>query len=294
MSDDVEQPDPTIKVRRDLTEIRQLAGHLHDQANHHAADRLMPGGRALVELGPVARADDVAERIEAAEHINASRYGEPNQIDLSHIEDQDDDQIALQQLLDWTDKWRADTGSTPAQHPTIADEAQWLTSALDWAVDNVNPADWRRFTADINRVRVRLENVLYAGTRQTRSQATCIDDDCDRQPRLVKQYGPTEQLDGWRCPACKTFYGREAFARAKLRHMSSRGAERFVLLQDARDVVTDKERKDGGRPERTFRQWMLDCRIVAYCDTTTRQTFVYWPDVRMLDLTTPRRDRPTL
>jgi hypothetical protein len=278
--------DPTLRVRRDLSEIRRLAGWLEDQALHHFADRLMPGGRALVELGPVARAEDVAERIEASEHWNAAHYGETSLRDLSHLDDQDDDVVALSSMLFWSDAWREETGSTPERRPTISGEAQWLASAIDWAWDN--EAHWDDFCADVNDVRVRLENVLYAGVREERSQATCIEEACERKPRLVKVWGGDEESDSWKCPSCRTRYDKAAFARAKLRHMASRGAERFVKVQDARDVILE-----GGRPERTWRKWMSECRVLAYCDVVTHQAFCWWPDVRFLDLTTPRRRRHT-
>lgn len=46
--------DPVTKAARDLSAIEDLWVHLTSQAIHLAGDRLMPGGRAMVAMGPEA------------------------------------------------------------------------------------------------------------------------------------------------------------------------------------------------------------------------------------------------
>lgn len=281
-----ESQDPTVKVARDLTEIALLTGWLEDQALHRSADRLMPGGESMAAIGPMSPLSRW-DAVEFIEQWNAGHYREPSAVDLSHLNDEPEDPDLLTSILFWSEDWRGRTGSKMPDHPTIGGEAMWLGSALRWAYEN--EAHWDDFARDVNRVRVNLENLLHRGERDSRTRVPCVD--CGKL--IIRVYRDHAVEDYYKCPrsACHKTYTQKQFDDAKARHFRSQGADKFVKLQDARDVVTDKSRPDGHRPLRTFNKWIQDGEVETMRDPRTGQRFVWWPDVRRLDLATPRRKR---
>jgi hypothetical protein len=268
---DNEQPEPSelTKVARDLSEIEAMHGALEDQAVHKATDRLMPGGHAMVMLSPVADP-------EAWEHVFEAREALGRSID--HIDDEDADwETPLQSLRWWSGKWRAELASESDFRPTLTTEAGFIRQVLEWAWENVE--DWDQFAKDVRAARVRVENTLYAGNRADRTRVPCIEEGCGI--RLIKVYGETVAWDHYKCPGCKRRYDVDEFVRAKLHQLDSEGAARWVRLQDAMGSID--------RPERTFRKWLLECKVAAKCEVKSRQVWVWWPDVRLADLDTPRR-----
>lgn len=274
-----EETDPTLKAARDLREIVYLANSLEDQAEHKAADKDLPGGKAMLELAPATTLTAVDDQLEAAEHWNAAHYGEPGQIDLSHVDDMGLDVVALTDLLFWSEDWRDRTGSTMPKRPTIQSEANWLASALTWAVDNeIHLSDFVKAMSD---VRTSLENTLYAGNRAERTRVPCID--CNA--RLIKVYADKAKYDHWRCPNKKcdrTRYERDEFNQARANQLHSKGADRFILVPDAVAAVKP-------RPEHTVRTWINRMLVRKVCDLETRQVMVWWPDVRDLHEAAKRR-----
>lgn len=268
MSD--EERDPALRARRDLAEIRRLARALADQALHRPNDRQAPGGDAMFELGPVARASAVADRIAESERWNSDHYGEPVQIDLSHLNDED--VVSLTDLLYWSDDWRERTGSTRPRRPTIEGEAAWLASAMDWALDNATAQDIDALRRDVAEVRTRLENELLAGVRSERTRVRCLD--CPA--RLVKVYADKAKYDHWRCPnrECeRTRYEYDEFKLARHQTLLDGETERFISVPDAIAAVKP-------RPEHTVRTWMKRLQVRRVCDLRTRRVLVWWPDVR--------------
>lgn len=277
MSDD--DRDPTLRVRRDLAEIRRLSRALADQALHRPSDRQAPGGDAMFELGPVARASAVADAIAESERWNSDHYGEAAQIDLSHLNDED--VVSLTDLLYWSDGWRERTGSILPRKPTVGGEATWLSSAMDWVVDNATEQDIAAFRHDVSEVRVRLENELLAGVRSERTRVRCLD--CPA--RLVKVYADKAKYDHWRCPNRECERGRydyDDYRLAKHQTLLDEGTERFIPVPDAIAAVKP-------RPEHTVRTWIKRLRVRRICDVRTRQVQVYWPDVRDLNEEAKRR-----
>lgn len=276
------QAGPVVRVARDLREIVELSMNLRSQAVNKANQQLdgfaLPGGFAMVSLTPVANIEAWEHQYEGYERSNAERPERP--FDLSHIEDEDDTwEPALQTLRYWSDQYRKLLSAEWDHIPTINTEAKFLAHQLNWIWEN--EPGWDHFASDINKVRTRLENILYAGKRAERTRVNCTSEACERKPRLLRVYAPTAVDDHYKCPACKNRYTPQQYARAKLQHLSSEGAERHVKMQDARDAID--------RPERTWAKWLRLWYVRSYRDPITGQVWVWWPDVREADLTTQRR-----
>jgi len=278
---------PVVKVARDLTAILDLYARLHAQAEHSGGSPLMPGGAAMVALGNVANVEAWENRQQATE-----RYGHA----YTSVVDEDPDEAwsAFQLIEFWSEDWRnihsQDFEPTPTRpRPTIASEANFVRWALDWAWDN--EPYWDDFALDINRARVRLEDILAAGKRFERSRIEC--DRCDAKAGLLVFRGVADDGndDRWKCsnPTCKARLTSEDVQRAHAKMLRSEGAERWVPQVDAISLL-----KAQGRPERTVRQWLADGDGSGYCDPVTHQVWVWWPDLWRKHLTTPTRKRGTL
>lgn len=237
---------PVTKVARNLTAIVDLAASLEDQAIAKANDRLMPGGLAMVALADVANLDAWAELLEAAEHRHLT---DPNRWAETVVDDEDDWEPPLQSLRFWSDTWRTHHGMSYGQKTTLAGEANFLRWALNWAWDN--EPRWDTFAGDIRDTRLRLESLLYAGSRAERSRVVCDRETCETHPRLIKVYTDTPTDDHHKCPACKARFNTDEFGRAFAKQLRSTGAEKFVVLPDAIGTLTGL-----GRSERTIRKWL--------------------------------------
>jgi hypothetical protein len=199
MSDDAPetQAGPVVKVARDLTEIIAMYATLPDQAEAHGDNPDMPGGRAMVALGNVANVEAWENMQQASE-----RYGRA----YTSVTDEDPDESwsAFQLLEFWSEQWRAEHGAEYGQRPTIASEANFIRHSLQWAWDH--ELHWDEFAADMNRARVVLENVLYAGKRQEQTRVVCDRPTCERpegerKPQLIRIYG-RRYVNEWECVAC--------------------------------------------------------------------------------------------
>jgi len=287
MSD--ETNDPTVKVARDLTEILSLYGDLAARAEDRSADRLMPGGGAMVALGNVANMEAWENMHQATE-----RYGRA----YTSVEDEDPDVAwTPYQLLEyWSEQWRKARDAEYVGHrTTIATEAQFIRSCLPWAIDN--ELGWDDFVKDVNRARVKLENILYAGERQQLTRIECdrclppppkTEDQKPKPPRLIKLYGsdPDGSQDDWKCPRCKHRFDAVGVRKCHAKMLLSEGSARWVHQQDAIATL-----KDQGRPERTIRQWLSEGEGDGYCDPVTHEVWVWWPSLWTKHLVTPTRKR---
>ena len=281
------QAAPVVKVAQDLTAIADLCERLLTQAVHTANDRELPGGEAMVALGPVADPHAYAENVEAAEYrheANPRRWPEQT-LDLGH----EDDDLApvLQVLWYWSCALRDDLGfPLEGRRATVASEANVIRQTLDHLWDHEPHFD--ALAADVRGARRRLENILHDGERATLTRIEC--DRCDAHPRLIRVYGddPTGMLDEWKCPACKARLTEDDTKRAQATQLRREGAAKYVPLRDAVAVLTNL-----GRPERTVRSWLADEEepVEVYCDVTTRRSLVWWPDLWRRHLTTRLRKR---
>lgn len=268
---------PTARVARDLTEIAELHARLASQAEHQASHSLMPGGHAMVALGNVAN-------LEAWENLNDATERYQRAYTSAEDEDPDDAWSPFQILVFWSEQWRREHGAEYDTRPTILTEANFIRWALEWAWDN--EPGWDDFAKDINRARVRLEDIVHAGKRVELSRIVCPD--CESKPRLIVIRGSEEDGsdDRWKCHLCRARLDPEAASRAHAKMLRSEGAERWVHQADA--IATLRTQ---GRPERTIRAWLADGEGNGYCDAVTHQVWVWWPDLWHKHLTTATRNR---
>ena len=268
---------PTAKVARDLSEILDLHARLQSQAEHQASHSLMPGGPAMVALGNVAN-------LEAWEHMNdaTERYARA----YTSVEDEDPEEgwSPFQILEFWSEGWRREHGAEYDVRPTIVTEANFIRHCLDWAWQN--EIAWEDFAKDINRARVKLEDIVHAGSRVELSRIVCPD--CESKPRLIVLRGTSEDGsdDRWKCHVCRVRLDAEGAHRAHAKMLRSENAERWVHQADA--IATLKAQ---GRSERTVRAWLAEGEGSGYCDAVTRQVWVWWPDLWRKHLATPTRKR---
>lgn len=265
-------PDMLVKVARDLREIAELADQLLTQAVHHASSKLMPGGEAMAALGPCPPSPQAYSRIAAHRMIRGDSV------------DDDLGTDPLYELLWWSEGWRADLDAAMPARPTIAGEATWLSQHLVWAYER-EPA-FGDFSADVRKVRIALESLLYAGKRADRSRVPCNQEDCERHPWLIKVWASGREADDrWKCPSCKKQYDDGDFYEAYAKHLRSEGAERWVSVTDAVAVLRAQ-----GRNERTVRGWLYDFRVPWLCEVgPEHKQWLWWPALWSLHREPPRR-----
>lgn len=242
--------DAVEKTRRDLTEIIKLTATLPAQALTEGRSRLMPGGRAAVALGPVGSPDEWAELIAYEELQHLASCPKTDHRDCRYVEHASDEseEWPLQTLRYWSESWRTARGYS-FDHPTLHTEASFLQSCVDWASDH--EPRWDHFARDVRQVRVRLEDVLYAGRRMDRTRVEC--DRCAESPRLLQLLGAADDgtLDRWKCPHCKHIFDRDAMLRAHATQLRRESAAKHVDQADAIGTLRAQ-----GRAERTIRKWL--------------------------------------
>ncbi|MGH3356607.1 MAG: hypothetical protein ACRDOJ_11970 [Nocardioidaceae bacterium] len=259
------------RVRDQLAGIAELHHYarLRAEAWHHP-DAAIPGGAAMVLLGPVSRGIQ-------ARHL---AYVTGDYTDLEAAAKDADPPLLT--LATWEDCWRGWSGQPAGRLASIDSAAAYLDANLtrmaqqleakvDGDGDEEWPPDFGQFAADVQRALIRLEDVLRAGERDEVSKTPCLD--CGT--RLARRYAARAVDDRWVCPRCRRRYTEAEFARAQHQQLAGEGADRFVRLGDAL--------KAAPRPEYTVRTWVRRGLVSAYCELGTRQVMVWWPDVRALD-----------
>jgi hypothetical protein len=250
---------------------------------HHATDSDDPdrilGGDAMGELGPVASLTKWEAAFEDAEASG---------LDTSYAYDQPDDegQTVLQRLTFWTEDYRREWNK-PKPRPTIASEAEFLRSVLDWCWQHeVKFADLAR---DVEDARKRLEDVADARKRWSRrGRVHCVNPECEKKPRLIRVYGDLEkgQTDSWKCPAadCKWRYDDDAYKRMASQQARAEAARRFVTVDVAVHIL-----RSNGTPERVVREWIADEVVEVGCELASHRKAVWWPTIWRLHLMRPAR-----
>lgn len=196
---------PLVKAARDLTEIERCHDELRAQAIAAGDDPDMPGGAAMVALGPVAD-------IEAWNYFNASteEYADHPDDRLRRAytsepdEEPDEERWPPQQLIGyWAGELRTCRGEDYADLVrTFPSDLNYLRASLAWAAEH-DPARWPRLAGDVRRARITIENIVSAGRRADRSRIVCDRDHCEDKPRLVRVYSP-RYVVGWTCITCST------------------------------------------------------------------------------------------
>lgn len=314
--------DQIAKVSRDLREILEMHDRLITQAISQGDHKLMPGGPAMAALGPVANLEAWGWMQDTTERLGKAYTSEVD-------EDPDEAWSAYQTLEFWSEQWRRELGAEYDGHrTTIATEAGFLRSALEWAWGN--ELGWDDFAADVRRARVKLENILSDGKRVELSRVEC--DQCGQGRRLILLKGSADDgsEDHWKCPGCKHRFDHPARLRAHGAQLRKESAAKFVNQADAIGTLRAQ-----GRSERTVRKWLAPLRpkhrctecweiwphqehaacpkryrgqecggeletiwvgdrealIEAFCEVGTRRTMVWWPDLWRRHLSTQTRAR---
>ncbi len=236
-----------VQVAIDLKEVARLYGRLRVEAINRAGDPDMPGGAAMVMLGPGAD-------VEAFGYMQLSAiFG---RIDDEAVEEvlKSDIETPLAFLASWTDIVRKERGQEPSQaRATIEGEVKYLAGATDWMLStNEFGEPWflavEDFASGLSKVRYALETVLREGERPTRINAECHR--CDAHPRLIVVFGEAKDgtEDGWACPKCDRPFS-EAQVRDAWRNMLVRRGSPpvWVSVKTAAFAV--------GRPFKTIHRW---------------------------------------
>jgi hypothetical protein len=227
------------QAREDLTEIVDLTAYLLDQAlygaagGHLEAARPIPGGEALVMLGPVANLDVWARRVTVRLDFNyrarLEHIPHDDWLTDDHPADGDPPQAVL---AFWDDAWRHLNRHPPAPLPTISAAANYLHRHMT-RMSREPRARFDDFAADMHSLRARLETVLSAGERDEKG-APCLkcrgtlirrtEDPRPAPPRYCYGHGGVCRWparwdldecvrcdrgglrDVWDCPRCKRKY----------------------------------------------------------------------------------------
>lgn len=185
-----------LSIARSLTAIVILYRDLEDEAEHRFADKDIPGGDALVMLGPVAN-------MEAYNYRQLSELMGRTHLKAGFDDPETDIAPPLLVLASWHDVVRQERGLPDAtKRATITREADGIRASIDWMLaedehgtPNFMPAD--ELAKDLRRVVYRLERILKAGEQHDLG-APCMD--C-HEP-LLRDYGDTQSDDRWFCRHC--------------------------------------------------------------------------------------------
>lgn len=249
------------KTRRDITEVVELAALMLTEALHKGVR-----SEAASMAGPAADSESwswhrLAQRSAGAE--------------WDTIEG-DDPAHPLVVLGTWDFMLREDYGQLTTERATVVTCAAYLDRTLVRFAQDENQ-DYPLFTRELRICRTRLEAVLSNSKRAATTKVPCID--CGRN--LVRKYRDEAKDDHHQCPGCRKTYDAKQFTLAKANLLASEGADRHVLLSDAKATID--------RPERTWSKWLRFWHVRSYRDPITGLVYVWWPDARDADLNTQRR-----
>lgn len=233
-SDLIAALDPVVKVARDLTEITLCRAELRAQAIADGANPDLPGGPAMVALGPVADLETWLHLADTTAEL-ADHPDEHRRRVYTSVEDEDDDENRWppqQVIAYWAGRWRTIRGEDYADMRRTADtETNYLRELLGWALEH--EPEWDRLAADIRRARITAENLVARGRRADRSRIVCDRPTCETHPRLVRAYSP-RYLTGWTCRTCN-HHTPAAYRCADHGHPSMPTAQRCTRMVGRRD-----------------------------------------------------------
>ena len=230
-----------LRLRNDLATVLRaivdLYGNLEDEAAHRYASKDMPGGDALVMLGPAANLAAWENQIDTAERLYFE--GRAAWIELDDLDT--DPAPPLLVLASWVDIIREERGQPTDLRATVKREADYLVRSLDWIVENFLPVD--ELARDLSALRGRLEAVLKDGTRFDTSATACFKDD--------------DEAETGRCGGQlvrRTLQRRDCLHVARAIDMSKGAADpvivlRRMLLAFPEDEAEHKRCDQGGRDD---------------------------------------------
>lgn len=199
-----------ISLPRDLRAIRTMHADLKAEAFHRAASKDLPGGDAMVMLGPAANLTEWEEQVEAAEMVYFARRSQGRPAKWLEIEDNDGDPPApLLVLAWWEDRVRLEANQPTDLRATIDRAIDYLLGKLDFICDEY--LDAQHLAKDIHQLKMRMEAVLHDGIRLDRG-VPCMY--CGTL--LVKIWG--DNIDGsddkWHCSTCEIWSNQDQYTQA--------------------------------------------------------------------------------
>lgn len=281
-----------LSIAQDLSAIEDMYARLRAEAVNRAGDPDIPGGAAMVMLGPGAD-------VEAWGYVQlSSMFGrlnidaeERDRIERSGIEP------PLSFLASWADIVREERGLEPSgTRAAIQREVAFLRASIDWmlSVDDEGEPWWLPvddFARRLHQVRRTLENVLHEGQRHERITAEC--QHCEHHPQLCVKWGNAEDgsEDGWYCKDCHRPFKYDDIRESWRKTLVRRGnPPEWIPLRKAAAAL--------GRPVTTLRDWTKERFIKGeparpFVESEKRDgvTWVLWADARAKDDTTQRRKR---
>lgn len=271
--------DLRLQLARDLREVKQMFQRLRLEAFNRAGDPDMPGGDAMVMLGPGANLEAFNYRQISEIMGRTDHYSGADELDSDPLP-------PLMLLASWEDIIRDERDQPVWLVATINRSADYILDSIDWLEGEnehgePNFMDLDLLADQIHAMRTRLENVLKDGVRLTRIKARCMY--CDEAPRLARHYVPNQEddtADFWFCPnkGCNHVYDADGVQRAQEHRLMVEGVESaWVALTDA--AATSR------RSVRTLRTWTKEDHRGDIAVRSRRHPIkdyveVYWPDVR--------------
>lgn len=190
-----------LTILSNLSSIEAMYARLSQEAEYRYADKELPGGDALVMLGPVANMEAFNYR-QLSEMMGRTDGG-------SGVDDLDTDPAPpLLVLAGWVDCIKAERGEESTQRARIDREIKYLRSAIDW-ITGTNADDEPYFLAadeldrDLEALVKRLEAVLKDGTRITHG-APCLH--CVGVNMVRIEDARKGLQDKYECPKCHRDY----------------------------------------------------------------------------------------
>lgn len=193
--------DPVAKLAADLTAIADCRAELREQAIADGSNPDIPGGAAMVALGPVADLEAWANLADTTAALEQHPDERRRRVYTS-VDDEDDDRAwpPQQVIAYWSGRWRAARGEDyHGLRPSPASELNYVRQHLGWAIEHEQ--QWPAVVESIRAARITAENLVAAGRRAQQSRITCDRPTCERRPRLVRAYSP-RYLTGWTCGTC--------------------------------------------------------------------------------------------
>lgn len=274
-----------LEIAQDLSGILDMFTDLHGEAVNRAGDPDIPGGAAMVLLGPGAdiEAFGYAQMSELMGRTSGSVW----------MPDKGDLEPPLSFLASWADIVREARGFEPSQRRASIDgEVSSLRNALDWMLSvNEDGEPWfievEDFAKGLSKIRRAMENVLHDGVRAERIRAECKA--CDESPRLCVRRDA--EVVSFYCPSCRKDYDTDGVAECWHRMIAKRADDipEWVTVAQASAAT--------GRPPKTIRTWLEDKDKFGRDKTpkvTSRRTGevveVNWQQVREADDKAKRRN----
>lgn len=211
-----------VDIARDLRAIKDMFDRLREAAIRNANDRDLPGGDAMIMLGPIAD-------IEAFGYRRMSAV--LGRTDPDSVEEmlKEDTVPPLLFLAQWSDIVRAARDQPTDLKATIDREVAYLRSSLDFMFSTDADGDMvflevEDFANGLHGIVTAMENVLREGERAD-TGVPCMN--CGQA--LVKSWGDEADEDRWHCRPCDEWSTHDQYMLAVrtdyLKHASWLGAD---------------------------------------------------------------------